>query len=47
MMRWAGQVALVGENMIAYRMIVGKSEGKRQLGTSRHRRDDNIKMDLG
>jgi len=25
---------------------VGKSEGKRPLGRPRHRREDNIKMDL-
>ena len=26
--------------------LVGKREGKRPLGRPRHRRDDNIKMDL-
>jgi hypothetical protein len=41
-MRWAGQVALMGENVKAYRMFAGKSDGKRQLGTPKHRRDDNI-----
>jgi hypothetical protein len=34
------------ENMNAYRILVGKPEGKRPLGRSRHRRKDNIKMDL-
>ena len=29
-----------------YRVLVGKSEGKRQLGRSRHRWEDNIKMDF-
>jgi len=30
----------------ACRVLVGRSEGKRLLGTSRHRWEDNIKMDL-
>jgi len=29
-----------------YRVLVGKSEGKRPLGRARHRWEDNIKMDL-
>jgi len=29
-----------------YRVLVGKPEGKRLLGTRRHRWEDNIKMDL-
>jgi len=29
-----------------YRVFVGKHEGKRPLGRSRHRWEDNIKMDL-
>jgi hypothetical protein len=29
-----------------YRVLVGKPEGKRPLGRSRHRWDDNIKLDL-
>jgi hypothetical protein len=29
-----------------YRVLVGRPEGKRQLGRPRRRRDDNIKMDL-
>ena len=28
------------------RVLVGKPEGKRPLGRPRHRREDNIKMDL-
>jgi hypothetical protein len=31
----------------AYRIMVGKPEGKRPLGRPRHRWVDNIKMDLG
>jgi hypothetical protein len=29
-----------------YRVLVGKSEGKRPLGRPRRRWDDNIRMDL-
>jgi hypothetical protein len=31
----------------AYRIFVGKPEGKRPLGRPRRRRVDNIKIDLG
>jgi hypothetical protein len=34
-MRWAGYVAQVGENMNAYRLLVGKPEERRQLGRPR------------
>jgi hypothetical protein len=47
-MRWAGHVARMGEKRNAYRLFVGKPEGKRPLG--RPRRSgwvDNIRMDLG
>ena len=43
-MRWAGHVARMGEG--AYRVLVGKPEGKRPLGRLRHRWVDNIRMDL-
>ena len=29
-----------------HKILVGKPEGKRQLGRPRHRLEDNIKMDL-
>jgi hypothetical protein len=45
-MRWARHVARMGEKRNAYRILVGTSEGNRPLGRSRHRREDNIKMDL-
>ena len=45
-MRWAGHVARMGEDRGVHRVLVGKPEGKRQLGRPRHRWDDNIKMDL-
>jgi hypothetical protein len=37
----------MGERRGIYRVLVGKSEGKRPLGRPRHRWEDNIsKMDL-
>jgi hypothetical protein len=45
-MRWAGHVARMGEKRNAYRLLVGKPEGKRPLGRPRHRWVDNTKMDL-
>ena len=42
-MRWAGHVALMGEEMGVYRVLVGKPEGKRPLGRPRSRWVDNIK----
>jgi hypothetical protein len=36
-----------GEKRNAYRLLVGKPEGKRQLGRPRLRWMDNIKIDLG
>jgi hypothetical protein len=46
MMRWAGHVARMGEKRNAYRILMGKPEGKRSLGRQRRRWVDNIKMDL-
>jgi hypothetical protein len=46
-MRWAGHVARMGEKRNAYRLLVGKPEGKRPLGRPRLRWVDNIRMDLG
>jgi hypothetical protein len=37
----------MGEKRNAYRLLVGKPEGRRPLGRSRRRRVDNIKIDLG
>jgi hypothetical protein len=36
-MRWAGHVAHMGEERNAYRLLVGKPEGKRPLGRPRRR----------
>jgi hypothetical protein len=45
--RWAGHVAQIGEKIYAYRLLVGKPEGKRPLGRPRRRWVDNIRMGLG
>ena len=45
-MRWAGHVARMGERRGVYRILVGKPEGKRQLGRPRRRREGNIKIDI-
>jgi hypothetical protein len=45
-MEWVGQVARIGERRGVYRILVAKREGKRPLGRSRRRWEDNIKMDL-
>jgi hypothetical protein len=44
-MRWTGHVARTEDGMNAYRILVGKPEGKRPLGRPRRRWVD-IKMDL-
>ena len=36
----------MGERRGVYRVLVGKTEGKRPLGRPRSRWEDNIKMDL-
>jgi hypothetical protein len=46
-MRWAVHVERMGEKRNAYRLLVGKPEGKRPLGRPRRRWVDNIRMDLG
>jgi hypothetical protein len=45
-MRWAGHVARMWEKMNAYRLLVGKPEGRRPLGRLRRRWLSNIRMDL-
>jgi hypothetical protein len=46
-MRLAGHVARMGEQSNAYRLLVGKPEGKRPLRRPRCRWVGNIRMDLG
>jgi hypothetical protein len=44
--RWAGHVARMGEERGVYRVLVGRSEYKRQLGIPKRRWEDNIKIGL-
>ena len=43
---WAGRVARMGEKRGVYRVFVTKPEGKRPIGRTRRRWEDNVKMDL-
>jgi hypothetical protein len=47
-MKWAGggHVARIGEKRKAYKLLVGKPEGKSLLGRPRRKCVDNIMMDL-
>jgi hypothetical protein len=45
-MRWAGHMVCMGEGRKAYKVFVGKSEGKRALRRSRHRWKNGIKIAL-
>jgi hypothetical protein len=45
-MRWTGHVARMGAKRNAYRILVGKPEGKSPLERTRRRYVDNIKMDF-
>jgi hypothetical protein len=45
-MRWAGHIARMGEKRGAYRILVGRPEGRRPLGRPKRRWKDNIIMDL-
>jgi hypothetical protein len=44
--RWAGHVARISETRNAYKILVGKPEGKRPLGRPRRMGVDNTNMDL-
>ena len=44
--RWEGHVARMGDMTGAYRVLVGRPEGKRLLVRSRRRWEYNIKKDL-
>jgi hypothetical protein len=43
-MRWAWHVERMGEKRNAYRLLVGKPEGERPLGSPRRRWMDNIRI---
>ena len=45
-MRWAVHLAHMGDRRVAYRVLVGKTEGKRPLGSPRGRWEDNINVDF-
>jgi len=45
-MRWVGHVARMGEERGVYRVLVGKPEGRRPLGSPRRRWVGNIRLDL-
>jgi hypothetical protein len=45
--RWAGHVARMGEKRNAYRILVGKPEGKRPLGSPRRRWVNNKRDRMG
>ena len=45
-MRWAGHVARMGEMTGSCRILAGRPEGKRPLGSPRLRLEDNIKVNL-
>jgi hypothetical protein len=45
-MRLAGHVARMGEKRNAYRVLVGKPEGKTPLGRPRRKWEDNIRIEL-
>jgi hypothetical protein len=45
-MTWVEHVTRMGEERKVYKVLVGKPEGKRPLGTPRRRWEDVIRMDL-
>jgi hypothetical protein len=45
-LRWVGHVARMGEKRNAYRISVGKPEGKRSVGRPRRGWVDNIKLNI-
>jgi hypothetical protein len=45
-MRWARHVTCIKERRIAYKVLVGKPEGKTPLGRRRCMWENTIKMDL-
>jgi hypothetical protein len=45
-MRWAGGVARIGEWRVAYRILVGETEGERLLRRPRRTWEDDIQMIL-
>jgi hypothetical protein len=46
LLKGRGNGARIGEKSNAYRILVGKPEGRTPLGRPRRKWEDNIKMDL-
>jgi hypothetical protein len=46
-MIWEGHVTRMGEARNVHRILVRKPEGRRPLGRTKHRWEDNLRMDLG
>jgi len=46
MLRWAGRITRMGEMRNVYKILVGRPEGKRPLGRSGRRWEDNNRLDL-
>ena len=45
-MRWAGYMARMEDRRGAYKVLMGRPEGKRPLGRPRRKWKDDIKIDL-
>ena len=45
-MRWVSHVAKVKEGRYTFKVLAGRPTGKRPLGRSRQRWEDNIRMNL-
>ena len=45
-LRWTGRSARMEEGRSAFKILTDKPIGKRPLGKSRHRWEDNIRMDV-
>ena len=45
-LRWAGHVARMDEGRSAFKILTGKSTGKRPLARPRRKSEDNIRMDF-
>ena len=45
-MRWRGNLARIEEGRSPFKILTGKPTGKRPLGRTRRRWEDDIRMDL-
>ena len=45
-LRWAGHIARIEEDWVAFRILTDKYTGRRPLGRSRHRWEENIRICL-